>query len=71
MAVCNQLNADTGVQLCRGLDGKWRPNRRFDTAERDARIVRAHRSEGKSMRAIAREAGCSVGTVHRVLVAAN
>lgn len=53
-----------------GLDGKVRPDRRFDTTDRDARIVRAYRSEGKTMRAIACEVGCSVGTVHRVLVLA-
>jgi DNA-binding NarL/FixJ family response regulator len=51
---------------CLGLDGKWRPNRRFDTTRRDRRIVLI-RSTGKSMRAIAAEIGCSVGTVHRVL----
>jgi DNA-binding NarL/FixJ family response regulator len=51
---------------CLGLDGKWRPNRRFDTTQRDIEIVLL-RSGGKSIRAIAREIGCSVGTVHRVL----
>lgn len=53
-----------------GLDGKKRPARRRDTTERDARIVTAYRDEGKTMRVIAREVGCSVGTVHRVLVLA-
>ena len=49
-----------------GLDGKVRPSRRFDTTDRDARI-RELRADGKSMRAIADEVRCSVGTVHRVL----
>jgi DNA-binding Lrp family transcriptional regulator len=53
-----------------GLDGKVRPDRLVDTTDRDARIVRAYREEGKAMRAIASEVGCSVGTVHRVLVLA-
>ncbi|MEU2198721.1 helix-turn-helix domain-containing protein [Isoptericola sp. NPDC019482] len=48
-----------------GLDGKVRPSRRFDTTARDQRI-RELRDEGLSMRAIATEVGCSVGTVHRV-----
>jgi len=51
---------------CLGLDGKWRPNRRFDTTHRDRQIVLL-RSARKSIRAIAAEVGCSVGTVHRVL----
>lgn len=51
---------------CRGLDGKWRPNRRFDTTNRDRKIVLL-RSGGRSIRTIAAEVGCSVGTVHRVL----
>jgi DNA-binding NarL/FixJ family response regulator len=54
------------VGKCKGLDGKIRPNRRFDTTDRDARIVQL-RSAGKAVRAIAREVGCSVGTVHRVI----
>jgi hypothetical protein len=49
-----------------GLDGKTRLNRRVDTTERDTRI-RDLRSGGKSMRAIAAEVGCSVGTVHRII----
>ena len=51
---------------CLGLDGKWRPNRRFDTTSRDYNIVRL-RTTGWSMRDIAAEIGCSVGTVHRVI----
>jgi DNA-binding NarL/FixJ family response regulator len=51
---------------CLGLDGKIRPNRRFDTTHRDRKIVLL-RSSGKSLRAVAAEIGCSVGTVHRVL----
>ena len=49
-----------------GLDGKVRPSRRVDTTERDARI-RELRDDGQSIRAIADEVRCSVGTVHRVL----
>jgi hypothetical protein len=64
------LNTDADVQQRRGLDGKWRPNRRFDTTDRDARIVRASRVERKSIRTIAAEVGCSIGTVYKVLVAA-
>jgi transposase len=48
-----------------GLDGKARPARKFDTSGRDALIIRL-RTEGKSLRAIATAAKCSVGTVHRV-----
>lgn len=51
---------------CLGRDGKWRPNRRFDTTQRDRRILLL-RSGGLSIRAIASEIDCSVGTVHRVL----
>jgi DNA-binding NarL/FixJ family response regulator len=75
------MSAHSGVQLvqnhavehlrdtrhwCLGLDGKWRPNSRFDTTQRDRQIVLL-RSSGKSIRAIGTEVGCSVGTVHRVL----
>jgi DNA-binding NarL/FixJ family response regulator len=52
---------------CLGLDGKWRPNRRFDTTLRDRQIVTLRVVNGKSIRAIGAEIGCSVGTVHRVL----
>jgi transposase len=49
-----------------GLDGKTRPDRWCDTSERDSRIKQL-REGGKSVREIAREVGCSVGTVHRVM----
>jgi IS30 family transposase len=49
-----------------GLDGRARPDRRYDTSERDRRIEQL-REAGKSVREVAREVGCSVGTVHRVL----
>jgi DNA-directed RNA polymerase specialized sigma24 family protein len=49
-----------------GRDGKHRPSRRFDTTARDLRIL-ALRHIGWSVRAIAGEVGCSVGTVHRVI----
>jgi DNA-binding NarL/FixJ family response regulator len=52
--------------LSLGRDGKLRPDRRIDTTQRDALILKL-RAEGKSLRAIATEAGCSVGTVHRVI----
>ena len=51
---------------CLGLDGKWRPNRRVDNTSRDRNIV-GLRATGRSMRDIAAEIGCSVGTVHRVI----
>jgi transposase len=54
------------VGMSRGLDGKLRPDRRFDTTDRDKRIRKLHR-EGQTMRGIANEIGCSVGTVHRVI----
>ena len=49
-----------------GLDGKVRPDRLYDTTERDNQI-RELRASGKSMREIAAEVQCSVGTVHRIL----
>jgi hypothetical protein len=52
-----------------GLDGKKRPNRRFNTTARDTRIHEL-RTAGQSVRAIASDVGCSVGTVHRVLKSA-
>ena len=54
------------VGECIGLDGKTRPSRRFDTTERDARIRELY-AAGRSVRAIASEIRCSVGTVHRVI----
>jgi len=49
-----------------GRDGKVRPGVRYDTRGRDATIRRRH-DQGESMRTIAGAAGCSVGTVHRVI----
>ena len=49
-----------------GLDGKVRPDRLYDTTERDNQI-RELRASGKSLREIAAEVQCSVGTVHRIL----
>jgi IS30 family transposase len=54
------------VGMTLGLDGKIRPDRRINTTERDKRIRKLHR-EGQSIRAIAADVGCSVGTVHRVI----
>lgn len=61
-------NADGTIKVSnvKGLDGKYRPNRRYDITERDEQI-RALRDTGQSVRAIAKEVGCSVGTVHRVI----
>lgn len=50
-----------------GRDGKVRPDRRLDTSQRDAFIRALHERAGWSMRAIAAQVGCSVGTVHRVV----
>jgi IS30 family transposase len=58
------------VGWTRGTDGKLRPNRRFDTTERDNQIRRL-RQQRMSVRAIASEVGCSAGTVHRVLKASS
>lgn len=52
-----------------GLNGKLYPNQRFDATRRDRRIVTLRVMDGKTIRAIAAETGCSVGTVHRVLTA--
>lgn len=51
-----------------GIDGKLRPDRRFDTTTRDTDI-RTRRATGETVRQIASAVGCSVGTVHRVLKA--
>jgi transposase len=59
-------NGMIAVGMVMGLDGKMRPSRRFDTTQRD-RQIRELRGDGKSIRAIAAETACSVGTVHRVL----
>jgi hypothetical protein len=53
-----------------GLDGKVRPNRPTDNTRRNAYIVH-RRNEGASLRMIAAEAQCSVGTVHRVVTRAT
>lgn len=54
------------IPMTRGLDNKLRPTVRYDTSGRD-RLIRQLRAEGKTIRAIASEVGCSVGTVHRVV----
>jgi DNA-binding NarL/FixJ family response regulator len=54
------------IGLSLGRDGKLRPDRRFDTSQRDAEIYRLY-VEDMSMREIAAKVGCSVGTVHRVI----
>ena len=54
------------VSKVQGLDGKIRPSRRYDTTDRD-QTIRRLRAEGKPLRTIATDVGCSVGTVHRVL----
>lgn len=71
MSATDQLTQNASVEhpragWCFGLDGKWRPNRRHDTTQRDALIIRLH-EQGMSVRGIAPAAGCSAGTVHRVL----
>ncbi|BDD83453.1 hypothetical protein TPB0596_32160 [Tsukamurella pulmonis] len=59
-----ELNAERTV----GKNGKIYPARAAGP-ERDAQI-RALRAEGVSVRKIAAEVGCSVGTVHRIVKAA-
>ena len=54
------------VPVAKGLDGRMRPAVRYDTTGRDARIMEL-REDGLTIRAIAAEVGCSVGTVHRVI----
>ena len=53
---------------CLGRDGRWRPNRRDPAklAERDA-LIRSLYMQGMSKRSIAPVAGCSRGTVNRVI----
>ena len=53
-------------RLVSGRDGKVRPSGRADTGDRDRQIHALH-DAGKSLRAIAAEVNCSVGTVSRVL----
>lgn len=66
----NPVAADgtVAVTWVEGLDNRKRPSRPLDTAERDARIIELFR-DGESTRAISANAGCSVGTVHRVIKA--
>lgn len=59
-------NGTIEVRRILGLDGKKRPSRRVDTTDRDERIGTL-RAAGQSIRGIAAELDCSVGTVHRVL----
>ena len=53
-------------RLVSGRDGKVWPSGRADTGDRDRQIHALH-DAGKSLRAIAAEVKCSVGTVSRVL----
>ena len=54
------------IPITKGLDGRSRPSVRYDTSGRDA-LIRQLRGDGLTIRAIAAQARCSVGTVHRVL----
>jgi len=54
------------VRMTKGLDGRIRPDRRADTTERDKLIRELHKSK-VPMRDIANQAGCSIGTVHRII----
>lgn len=54
------------VPMRRGIDGKVRPGRQFDTSHRDQQIWAMH-DDKLTIRQIASAAGCSPGTVHRVL----
>ena len=49
-----------------GRDGKRRPDRRYDTSTRDAKII-GLRLEGYSLRQIASEVSCSIGTVFHIV----
>jgi transposase len=53
-------------KLIMGRDGKRRPDRRYDTSTRDAKII-GLRLEGYSLRQIASEVSCSIGTVFRIV----
>ncbi|UQX11319.1 helix-turn-helix domain-containing protein [Candidatus Mycobacterium methanotrophicum] len=59
-------NGRIAVRRVQGIDGKIRPSRRFDTTARDD-AIRSMRETGSTIRAIAAELNCSIGTVHRVL----
>jgi transposase len=54
------------VPMTMGVDGKLRPSVHYDTSGRDA-LIRSLRARQKTIREIAEEVGCSVGTVHRIL----
>lgn len=55
----------TGVRYVHGLDGKTYPRDGHLPYEAWHRILEMH-GEGYSMRKIAAEVGCSVGTAHRI-----
>ena len=63
-----QPNDDGTINVTKrkGLDGKMRPSRRFNTTRRDNQII-ALREAGLRITSIAEHVGRSVGTVHRVL----
>lgn len=64
-------NGDGTIRVVRkkGMDGRVRPSRRYDTSGRDEEIRRLRKRSPVhwTIRDIATEVGCSVGTVHRVL----
>jgi DNA-binding NarL/FixJ family response regulator len=63
--------ANRPAHMVLGLDGKYHPRRPLTTSQmiaRDKKIMKL-RDQGMSVRAIAAELGCSVGTVHRVIQA--
>jgi hypothetical protein len=59
-------NGMISYRMILGTDGKRHPGRRFNTTARDSHICEL-RDAGQSIRAIAADVRCSVGTVHRVL----
>ena len=65
-AVTTDADGNLLIPMTVGMDGRLRPTVRFDTSGRD-RLIRELRADGKPIRAIAEDVGCSVGTVHRVL----
>lgn len=65
-AVTTDEDGSLLIPMTLGIDGRLRPTVRYDTSGRD-RLIRQLRHDGKSIRVIAQEVGCSVGTVHRVL----
>lgn len=68
LVIADTTNDDGSIQVPTrtGLDGKRRPGRRFDTTYRDQQIGQL-RHDGQTVRQIATNLGCSVGTVHRTL----